>query len=165
MISKMPTHCVQTICSWKMSMAAIMPKTYARLLSGYAMEKGQCLRIYIQSKPAAVNDSPHAGHHQLVSWLTKNDHVHEARSKALSASFIKICPPQRKRLCKIAKRISFILLIFYIHVCASDVTGLFADERQYFVPSVYLFVKLQDQGGANTSQSHLAADIHQCARE
>ena len=112
MISKMPTHCVQAICSRKMSMAAIMPKTYARLLRGYAMEKGQCLRIYIHSSPAAVNESPHAGHHQLVNWLTKNDHVHEARSKALSASFIRICPPQRKRLCRIANRISFILLVF-----------------------------------------------------
>jgi hypothetical protein len=30
----------------------------------------------------------------------------------LSASFIRICPPQRKRLCRIANRISFILLVF-----------------------------------------------------
>ena len=113
MMKRMPTHCVQAMCSWKTSIAAIIPKTYARLLSGYACEKDQCLRMYIQSTPAAVKETPHASHHQLVSWLNTNDHVRETGPMACSASFKNNCPPQRKILCMMAKRISFISPDFY----------------------------------------------------
>ena len=85
------------------------------LLSGYACEKDQCLRMYIHINPAMVNDTPQANHHQLVNCEAINDHVHEALPIALSASFMNNCPPQRNRLCMTAsssKRRVFILSIY-----------------------------------------------------
>lgn len=103
------------------------------------------MRIYIHITPAIVNDTPQASHHQLVSWLATNDHVHEAAPMALRASFINICPAHRNTDCMIANRISFIVLVSFQYRRTGDVIGSVAYLPKHLVPSVHLFVKLQHQ--------------------